>query len=51
MNLIQEKFLQNELVWLKSLLCEIHLTENYIIVKSDFSKSEDFNFIFLRKIV
>ncbi|HGT1241577.1 TPA: GNAT family N-acetyltransferase, partial [Enterococcus faecium] len=51
MNLIQEKFLQNELVWLKSLSCEIHSTENYIIVKSDFSQSEDFNFIFPRKVV
>ncbi|TXJ88458.1 GNAT family N-acetyltransferase [Enterococcus gallinarum] len=51
MNHIQEEFLRNELTWLKSLSCEIHSTENYIVVKSDFSQSEDFNFILPRKIV
>lgn len=48
---LNENFLRNELIWLDSIGCEIFESEFYIIVKNEVIKTEDFNFIFLKKMM
>jgi hypothetical protein len=37
--------LKNELVWLKSIGCNINKTKHYISIKRNDNKTTDFNFI------
>lgn len=46
-----EDFLRNELIWLASIRCEIIENDSYIIVKNKTINTEDFNFLFLKKII
>ncbi|ADA65451.1 Hypothetical protein NCDO2118_1814 [Lactococcus lactis subsp. lactis NCDO 2118] len=46
-----EDFLRNELIWLASIRCEIIENDSYIIVKNKTINTEDFDFLFLKKII
>lgn len=48
---LNKKFLKNELIWLTSIGCEIIETDSYIIVKNKLIKTEDFNFLLLKRII